>query len=299
MTAARVASFLLCAAPMALAYHTPALRQIRTSPRDEEALARLQPAAQRASGPDQVDYRKRVVLKPWGYEYLILENEHVAVWFLHLGSRESTSMHCHPRKKTSLILLSGRAVCRTFDIRHYLNPHNGLILEPGVFHATRALSDGGVDLIEIETPPDKSDLVRLADRYGREGEGYEGLTRTQTDRLDRFGYFDFHGASGTADRHIDGLGRYELQIRAIADRQALTEEGAECPGSLYGLLSGRLRDADTGVTVETGDTVTAAWLTERRAAPVDGPLLLLRTGPPRWSETASFESPQPAQNRPW
>lgn len=296
-----MASFLLCAVVMAVAYHTSALRRIRVSLRDKGTLAGLQPTGQKTSAPPQVDYRKRVVVKPWGYEYLVLENQRVAVWFLHLGPGESTSMHCHPRKKTSLVVLSGRAVCRTFEIRNYLNPHNGLILEPGVFHATRALSDSGVDLIEIETPPDKGDLVRLADRYGREGEGYEDLTRTQADRLDRFGYFDFHGATGAEalDRHIDRLGRYELQVRAIGDRQVLAQEAADCPGSLYGLLNGRLLDTDTGSAVETGDAVSAAWLTERRGVAVDEPLLLLRTGPPRWSEGVSFESPQPARNSQW
>ena len=31
-----------------------------------------------------LDYKKKVVSKPWGYEYLMFENEYVAIWILFL-----------------------------------------------------------------------------------------------------------------------------------------------------------------------------------------------------------------------
>ena len=54
-------------------------------------------------------YEKTVVKKPWGYEYLVYQNEKVALWFLYIGYSQQTSMHCHPNKTTGLILLDGEA----------------------------------------------------------------------------------------------------------------------------------------------------------------------------------------------
>ena len=42
------------------------------------------------------------------------------------------------------------------------------------FHSTKAISDGGAFIFEVETPEDKDDLVRLEDAYGREKTAYEG-----------------------------------------------------------------------------------------------------------------------------
>ena len=63
-----------------------------------------------SSKKEEVDYRKVVVNKPWGYEYLLYENGTVGVWFLRLNPGQKTSMHCHPHKKTGLILLEGEAL---------------------------------------------------------------------------------------------------------------------------------------------------------------------------------------------
>ena len=49
------------------------------------------------------------VKKPWGYEYLAYENENVGLWFLYIAPGQSTSMHCHPKKTTGLVLLDGEA----------------------------------------------------------------------------------------------------------------------------------------------------------------------------------------------
>ena len=55
----------------------------------------------------QMLYEKTVVKKPWGYEYLVYQNDKVALWFLYIGHGHQTSMHCHPNKTTGLILLNG------------------------------------------------------------------------------------------------------------------------------------------------------------------------------------------------
>jgi hypothetical protein len=54
-------------------------------------------------------HRDIVVQKPWGYEYLIYETPEVALWLLYIEQGKGTSLHCHPKKTTGLILLEGEA----------------------------------------------------------------------------------------------------------------------------------------------------------------------------------------------
>ena len=123
---------------------------------------------------NQTEYKNVIVNKPWGYEYLAYENEHVGLWFLHIDKNQQTSLHCHPKKDTGLIVLDG-----TVDVS-FLNDINRLVagrkimIRKGLFHSTKALSEGGANIFEIETPKLKHDLVRLEDKYGRKAKPYEG-----------------------------------------------------------------------------------------------------------------------------
>jgi acetolactate synthase I/II/III large subunit len=134
------------------------------------------------SKKDLFDYSKVIVKKPWGYEYLVFENEFVAIWMLHIVRKRKTSMHSHPKKRTSLILLAGNATCSHLEGSEKLNPLDGIFIEEGVFHATEAsnelpidpLSENGIWVMEIESPPNKGDLIRMKDEYGRAGKAYEG-----------------------------------------------------------------------------------------------------------------------------
>jgi len=59
---------------------------------------------------------------------------------------------------------------------------DSLVIEKGAFHSTEAsstlpvdpASEDGIWVMEIESPPMKTDLVRLKDAYGRAGTSYEG-----------------------------------------------------------------------------------------------------------------------------
>lgn len=121
-----------------------------------------------------MNHKNNIVKKPWGYEYLVYENENVALWFLHIDYDQQTSMHCHPNKTTGLILLNGRAELSFLADKRQLDSLDKVMIRRGLFHQTKALSKEGIDLFEIETPNDKNDLVRLKDRYGRENKVYEG-----------------------------------------------------------------------------------------------------------------------------
>ena len=122
----------------------------------------------------KMDFSNVLVNKPWGYEYLVYQNDHVAIWYLFLREGAATSLHCHPRKKTGIILLNGEATISFLQDSVRMKPMSKLVIRPGLFHSTRAVSPGGIALLEFETPVDKENLVRFEDLYGRQGKSYEG-----------------------------------------------------------------------------------------------------------------------------
>lgn len=123
--------------------------------------------------PISVNFNNLVVTKPWGYEYLIFKNPETEIWNLSIKYQRSTSMHCHPNKKTALVVLSGRALFSTINESWELLPHDAMVIDAGTFHSTQSLSKEGLVLLEFETPPMKHDLLRLEDKYGRARKGYE------------------------------------------------------------------------------------------------------------------------------
>ena len=119
---------------------------------------------------------KNIVKKPWGYEYLVYENEECALWFLHIKNNHRTSMHCHPNKTTGLVLLDGKVNVSFINDNFDLKPKNKIMIRKGLFHSSLSSSEEGASVFEIETPVDKMDLVRLKDSYGREGKPYEDVS---------------------------------------------------------------------------------------------------------------------------
>ena len=120
------------------------------------------------------DYKDGIVIKPWGYEYLMYQSDKIGIWFLHILEGRQTSLHCHPAKKTGYILLSGEAEVSFLKDSTRLKAVSKLMIREGLFHATKAISPSGIQVIEVESPPDKTNLVRLEDEYGRKDQPYEG-----------------------------------------------------------------------------------------------------------------------------
>lgn len=143
----------------------------------ENDIGQLEGKAPPRSLKDEVDFSKVIVDKPWGYESLLYRNSFADVWNLVIREGEITSMHCHPNKKTGLLVLEGDAVFTTLNTSIRLRPGDGVMIDAGAFHSTRATSPGGVRVLEIETPPLKYDLIRLKDEYGRAGTFYEAANR--------------------------------------------------------------------------------------------------------------------------
>lgn len=220
-------------------------------------------------------YRDRVVVKPWGYEFLIFENPEVAVWFLRVKKDHATSMHCHPGKRTSLTLLCGKALCNTFRHRNFMCAGDSLNIEAGVFHSTKALSLDGFFLIEAETPNMKTDLVRLEDKYGRVGSGYEGFNRMCTDNLGAFQYFRLEEGDGPASRYT--LGRlFSISLERYSSADEFSRTCRIEAGATYCVCHGAFCAAEGAVIVRVGETERGTYLSQAGRLSTDGDLLLMK-----------------------
>jgi len=123
-------------------------------------------------------YDRKIVKKPWGYEYVALRNKNkLAVTFLNINYKKQTSFHCQPQKKTGFILLQGRARIQLGlwkkSSSNFSAPSK-LMIRTGLFHSIRCISKQGLKALEFETPVKKNDLVRYQDSYGRKLKSYEG-----------------------------------------------------------------------------------------------------------------------------
>ena len=126
----------------------------------------------------RINVDKYVVKKPWGNEYIICKNKKTATWLLNIEYKKKTSLHCHPKKKTGFILLDGKVeVMLGFYEKRILRGPSKLMIRPGLFHSTKAISKKGATVLEIECPINKDDLVRYKDNYGRQNKPYEGKNK--------------------------------------------------------------------------------------------------------------------------
>lgn len=232
---------------------------IRLSDRDSDTLDKIRKLAPASAPAQPRSYENMVVVKPWGYEFLVYQNDQVAVWFLHLEKGHATSMHCHPKKKTALIVLSGQALCNTFYNRNYLYGIDGVVIEPGVFHSTQAISSGGASLIEVETPVDKTDLVRLDDQYGRSGKGYEGLSEMKTEKLDRYGFFSMIDP-GIGKKCSYQSGVFEVSLEHYNENTNFDDVLPRKRGEFYCVGRGSVLGDDEKVVLAVGDVVEGSYL---------------------------------------
>jgi mannose-6-phosphate isomerase-like protein (cupin superfamily) len=212
---------------------------------DFENLSRLR-TEEAAEAASAFDFSRVVVNKPWGYEYLWFQNSSVAVWMLHLAEGRATSMHCHARKRTSLIVMEGEVECATFENRYVLQAGQSVVLEPCVFHSSRARSPGGAFVMEVETPPLKGDLLRYRDDFGRAGRGYEAAEEYSTD----FAAYDYRPLRRTAHGEMQMKFRavtlHYCSLRSPADLAAACVSGGVAVPVLGRLVFGRDVIADIG-----------------------------------------------------
>jgi mannose-6-phosphate isomerase len=118
----------------------------------------------------------RRVEKPWGYEIVFAENERYAGKILHVDAGHALSLQYHERKDETLYVLNGE-VTLLVDAGADADKDGTLTeltlaagdsyrIRPGVRHRMSAAAP--CDLVEVSSP-ELDDVVRLEDRYGREG----------------------------------------------------------------------------------------------------------------------------------
>ena len=109
--------------------------------------------------------------KPWGYELIWADTELYVGKLLHVKAGEALSLQFHREKDETIYILSGcvrmEAGPSPGDLEAVeLRAGDAMRLRPGTVHRMEALQES--DVLEASTPH-LHDLVRLEDRYGREG----------------------------------------------------------------------------------------------------------------------------------
>ena len=79
---------------------------------------------------------KCLVKKPWGEEYCVFRNDQVSIWLLKILPDQKTSLHCHPNKKTGLILLKGDATVNLIERSFPIEGFTKIMIRNGMFHQT-------------------------------------------------------------------------------------------------------------------------------------------------------------------
>lgn len=112
----------------------------------------------------------RVVPKPWGHETIWAQTERYVGKVLHIKAGHALSVQYHNVKDETVHLLNGEMVYRVqmsdaLEDMH-LQAGESFRITPHTIHQMEAVTD--CDVLEVSTP-ELDDVVRLSDRYGREG----------------------------------------------------------------------------------------------------------------------------------
>jgi mannose-6-phosphate isomerase len=112
----------------------------------------------------------RTVPKPWGHETIWAHSDRYVGKILHITAGQALSVQYHNKKDETVHLLTGELVYRVqmgeaLEDMH-LKAGESFRITPGTIHQMEAVTD--CDVLEVSTP-ELDDVVRLSDRYGREG----------------------------------------------------------------------------------------------------------------------------------
>jgi mannose-6-phosphate isomerase-like protein (cupin superfamily) len=114
------------------------------------------------------------VPKPWGHETIWARSGRYVGKILHINAGHELSVQFHRQKDETIHLLAGEIIYRVQrdpsnqenldDVR--LKIGESFRIAPGTIHQMVAVTD--CDVLEVSTP-ELDDVVRLSDKYGREG----------------------------------------------------------------------------------------------------------------------------------
>jgi len=108
--------------------------------------------------------------KPWGHEIIWAHTDRYVGKLIHIKAGQALSRQYHNRKDETVHLLRGELIYRVqmgdlLEDMHLVRGESFRIV-PGTIHEMEAITD--CDVLEASTS-DLDDVVRIADRYGREG----------------------------------------------------------------------------------------------------------------------------------
>jgi mannose-6-phosphate isomerase len=123
-------------------------------------------ATEARSGPVDII----TVQKPWGHETIWAHTDRYVGKILHINAGHALSVQYHNEKDETVHLLSGELIYRVQtgdkleDVK--LSRGQSFRICPRTVHQMEAITD--CDILEASTS-ELDDVVRLQDRYGREG----------------------------------------------------------------------------------------------------------------------------------
>ena len=123
-------------------------------------------------GLDRFATEPERVEKPWGWELIWAETGDYVGKLLFVRAGHLLSLQFHNVKDESWYVLEGRAELELgapgerMLVTEVVGRGASFHLPPGTVHRVRALED--TTILEVSTP-ELDDVVRLEDRYGREG----------------------------------------------------------------------------------------------------------------------------------
>jgi len=120
---------------------------------------------------DRYGFSPRRVEKPWGWELIWAETDTYVGKLLFVRAGEALSLQYHETKDESWLVREGRARLELGEAGDELEEveigaGDALRYPPGTLHRVTALED--TLIVEVSTPH-LDDVVRVEDRYGREG----------------------------------------------------------------------------------------------------------------------------------
>ena len=124
------------------------------------------------NGLDPWAFEPRKVEKPWGHELIWAEAERYVGKVLFVKAGESLSLQFHRVKDESWLVHDGRAKLELGSAGDAMLNEEVVAagmcfrFRPGTVHRVTALED--TTILEVSSP-ELDDVVRLEDRYGREG----------------------------------------------------------------------------------------------------------------------------------
>jgi quercetin dioxygenase-like cupin family protein len=108
--------------------------------------------------------------KPWGYELHWAKTERYVGKLIHITKGHALSLQYHNKKDETIFLFAGKLLYEYQEngemVKREMLPGDRIHVPPPTVHRMTAIDD--CDVFEVSTP-ELDDVVRLEDRYGREG----------------------------------------------------------------------------------------------------------------------------------